>query len=171
MKLSGSTASTATPTEDTYIWEFVDYEDLGERPAYQDDTKLSYQILASFRIVNYDYDPDEDEEDWNGYQVREYIAYAKANADGTNYKEIWNAPKAKARPFLHALAGREIQDGEALDLDELLGKRMKGTLKLKDNGYPTIVGAVALRGGKKAKAAPKPEPAADADDDGAFDLD
>lgn len=169
MKLTASTAEAVCPPEDVYVLEFTDYEDLGERAAYQDDTKLSYQILARFQIVNYDYDPDEDERDWNGYELREYLSYAKANADGTNYKEIWNAPRAKARPFFYALAGREIQDGEALDLDELVGKRFKGTIKAKDNGYPTVVGAVALRGGKKAKPAPKA--AAADDDDGAFDLD
>ena len=171
MKLAGSTASVSTPPEDVYVWEFTDYEDLGARPAYQDDTKSSYQILARFQIRNYDYDPDEDEEDWNGYEIREYLSYAKANADGTNYKEIWNAPKAKARPFLHALAGRTIEDGEPLDLDELIGKRFKGTVKEKDNGYPTIVGPIAMRGGKR-KAAPKAKPDPDEDeDDEAFDLD
>ena len=169
MKLAGSTATATFPPEDIYVLEFSDYEDLGSRPAYQDDTKLSYQILARFQIVNYDYDPDEDEEDWNGYELREYISYAKANADGTNFKEIWNAPRAKARPIFHALAGRTIEDGEPIDLDELVGKRFRGTVKLKENGYPTIEGAVALRGGKKTKAAPKPKP--DPDDDGAFDLD
>lgn len=170
MKLAGSTAEISVPTPDVYTWEFVDYEDLGARPAYQDDTKLSYQMLARFQIVNYDYDPDEDEEDWNGYELREYLSYAKANADGSNYKEMWNAPRAKARPFFHALAGREIEDGEPLDLDELLHRRFRGTLKIKDNGYPTIEGAVAMRGGKRKAAKAKPAPEPD-DDEEAFDLD
>lgn len=170
MKLAGSTATVTSPPEDVYVWEFSDYEDLGARPAYQDDTKLSYQILARFQIVNFDYDPDEDEEDWNGYELREYLSYAKANADGSNYKEIWNAPRAKARPFFHALAGREIEDGEPLDLDELIGKRMKASAKMKENGYPTIVGPVALRGGKRKAAKAKPAPEPD-DDEEAFDLD
>lgn len=47
-------------------------------------------------------------------------------------------PNANARKFAQALLGRDVMKGEAVDLDDLVGRNAVARITTNDNGYSTI---------------------------------
>lgn len=47
-------------------------------------------------------------------------------------------PRSKAGQFLAAIIGRQLEVGESIDPDTLIGKKVKVLIEQNEKGYPTI---------------------------------
>lgn len=139
------------PPKDTYILELIEIGEFEDKPAYGSETVINTQTRMSFRVV--EYDPYEDEQDWNGTEVRDYYVFWKYDKTKDKKFDTWCHEKSKTYPMLTALLGHEPEAGEDIDLSSLLGKRVKATVEPKESGYPKISNPIKYRQRRGAKAA------------------
>jgi hypothetical protein len=131
------------PPKDTYILELIEIGEFEDKPAYGSETVINTQTRMSFRVV--EYDPYEDEQDWNGTEVRDYYVFWKYDKTKDKKFDTWCHEKSKTYPMLTALLGHEPEAGEDIDLSSLLGKRVKATVEPKESGYPKISNPIKYR--------------------------
>lgn len=130
-------AEVTCPPADTYVLRLVDIGPFEDRAAFQDPTTTNTQSRITFEIVDYDYDEDEDERDWNGTEVSDFFVFFKTRQNGER-KETWKDDRSNAYKLLTALLGHEPEDGEDINLQELIGRRIKATVEPKSSGWPKI---------------------------------
>lgn len=150
------------PPEDIYTLELVTFGEFQEKPAFNDPTTTNIQSRVEFKIVDFDYDPDMDDRDWNGARVADFYVFFRRDAEG-NEKETWKSPKSNANKLLMALLGKEPEEGQDIDLPSLAGRRIKANVAPKESGWPKISSPVKTRQ-KKAKKASGPNPFDDDED-------
>lgn len=155
------------PPEDIYTLELKEIGELEERQSTafnaNDPDDINTQSKFTFQIVDYDFDPDEDDRDWNGFEVFEYPVFYRRKVGQPVEKNgaVFKSERANAYKLLTAL-GFDIDSGENIDLGAAIGRRIKSTLKPKKSGWPKIESPAKARQ-RRRKAAPVVE------DDGAFD--
>lgn len=162
-------AEAECPPEDIYTLKLTAIGDLEEkqstpfRPGEPDD--INTQSRFTFQIVDFDYDPDEDERDWNGLEVFAYPVFfrRKFGEDADKNKAVFKSERANSYKLLTAL-GFDVDSGDNIPLDEAIGQRIKATLQPKQSGWPKIVGPTKTRQ-RRRKTEPQPEPADDTFDE------
>ena len=168
MKITG-TATAATefecPPEDIYTLELTSYEEQPIKPGFNNDTNIDeYSVRLFFKIVDFPYDPDEDETDWNGTEIRQFYTWQRYDKTEEKMYSTYLSEKSKAFAIFSALLGRPVTPDDTLDLDEWIGRRVKATITENKNGWPDIKSPVKARSPKRA-AKPKPAPEPEFDDD------
>lgn len=149
------------PPEDIYTLELVEFGEFHEKPDNFNEGWVNTQTRVTFKIVDFDFDPDVDDRDWNGVQVADYWVFFKRDPDG-NERDTWKSPKAKSNELLRALLGRDLEDGEDIALEGMVGRRIKANVTPKASGWPKISNPVKARQRKAAKPT-GPNPFADED--------
>lgn len=149
-KPSDSGGDFVVPEPGVYKMEFTDYDEpvLSTFKKKNGDDQYRIKLVFTIRDEESDYDGEEIWA-WYGWSMHE---------------------KSHLYPVIKALLGRDIEDDEEPDLDELLGKFIMGTLdnKTKDNGktFANLIAASPVRRkGKEAKAPAKPAPKAEESDE------
>lgn len=149
-------ASAECPPEDVYVLKLTRIGEFEERGAFQDPETINTQARISFEIVEFDYDEDEDERDWNGVEISDFFVFYK-NVKGKTY-ETWKNDRSNAYKLLTALLGHEPEEGEEIDLQALVGRHIKATIEQKQSGWPKITKPLPYKKRrKKAPVAPEPD--------------
>lgn len=152
------------PPEDVYTLELVEFGDFQEKPDTFNPGWVNIQSRVEFKVVDFDYDPDEDDRDWNGAKVADFYVFFKRDAEG-NEKETWKSERANSNKLLTALLGRELEEGEDIDLPELVGRRIKANVAPKESGWPKISNPIKARQRKATTKKPTgPNPYEDDDE-------
>ena len=133
------------PPKDSYVLELIEIGEFEEKLAFGSDHIVNTQTRMSFRVVEFDYDSDYDDTDWNGTEVRDYYVFWKYDKTKDKKFDTWCHEKSKTYPMLTALLGHEPEAGEDIDLSSLLGKRVKATVEPKESGYPKISNPIKYR--------------------------
>lgn len=147
------------PPIDQYILELKSFTGFATRSGYRnqqpDDTIVESYSDFYFQIVDYDYDDEEDDRDWNGSEVKPRLVFFREDTKSGNQSETWKDERSNANSILVALLGHKPEEGEDFDLDDFVGKRIRATVEPNKKGWPTIKqgSAVPFRQ-KKKKAAP-----------------
>lgn len=153
-KLSTSTGEFVVPEPGIYKMELLSYTE--PTPSAFDPEKLRFSM--TFAIV--------DDEEFEGAEVRQFFGYSMH-------------AKSKLLPVIKALlGGAEVSEDDEIDLDDLIGKRIMGTVdvteKPRTDGMGTarfanLVAAAPLKRKKLAEetAAPKRKSAWDDEEDAA----
>src|SRR5690606_41951029 len=92
---------------------FGDYQ---KKPSSKDPSSTNNQSRLAFKILNFDYNPDMHERDWNRQTVADFYVFWKRDADGRE-RETWKSDRAKSNELLRALLGRDLEEGEEVDLE------------------------------------------------------
>lgn len=162
------TAEAECPPEDVYTLELVNIGDFEEKPAYkfnpEDPDVINTQSKFTFQIVDFDYDEDMDDRDWNGVQLSDWYVFFKLYQADNKETETWKNEKSNANKMLKALIGRDLEEGEDVDLPSLVGRRIKATVAPKSSGWPKISNPMKVRQRKTAKKASVPNPYDDEDE-------
>lgn len=140
------------PPKETYVLELIAIGEFEDKPAFGSETMINTQSRFSFQVVEYDYDPDYDEQDWNGVEVRDWYVFFKHDTVKDKTYNTWCHEKSKTYPMLTALLGHEPVPGEKLELSDLVGKRVKATVEPKESGYPKISNPIKYRQRRKGAA-------------------
>lgn len=162
-------ADAECPPEDVYTLELTAIGDLEEKQSAafnaNEPDDINTQSRFTFQIVDFEYDEDVDERDWNGLEVFAYPVFyrRKFGEDADKNKAVFKSERANSYKLLTAL-GFDIDSGENLELNEAIGTRIKATLKPKRSGWPKITDPAKTRQRRKRKAAPV-EPEDDTFDD------
>lgn len=153
MRLTAAPQTAVCPPEDVYTLVFTEYEALEPAKNQWSKDDLVHQIKAFLEVIDYPYDPDDDDdEDWNGTRISQFFTFGYSTPGKEGIRYTWNSKRSPFRPVIEALSKKTYEDDESFDLDDLVGNRMKATIKENDKGYPRIESAMALRGKSKAKA-------------------
>lgn len=151
------------PPKDTYILELIEVGPFEDRQAFGSETVTNTQSRLTFKVVDFEYDSEIDDQDWNGTQVSDYYVFFKFDAEKQRRSETWCHEKSKVYPMLTALLGREPEQGEKIELTELLGRRVKATVEPKESGYPKISNPIKFRMRRRRNddedSEPSPDPA------------
>src|SRR5690606_7681385 len=142
------------PESGAYELEFTKYSDIVKMPSFDDETKLIDKIYLTFAVVNFDYDPDVDDQDWNGVEFN--VLYTVSLHKRSNLG-----------PIIAALAGlNSVEEipGD-VELDTLIGKRITATVGQTPGGYAKLSGPAPARRKKKKAAAPVANVFTDDDDE------
>lgn len=158
-----TSAEAECPPEDIYTLELVEFGEFQEKPAFNDPDTTNIQSRVEFQVVDFDYDPDMDDRDWNGVRVADFYVFFKRASDGTE-RDTWKSPKAKSNELLRALLGRDLEDGEDIDIAALVGRRVKANVAPKESGWPKITNPVKVRQRKAAAKPTTPNPFSDDDE-------
>ena len=149
------TTTAECPPEDVYTLELVTIGEFEEKPAYKfnpdDPDVVNTQSRFTFKIVDFDYDPDMDDRDWNGAEVSDFFVFFKHYVESGKDTETWKNEKANSNKLIKALVGRDLEDGEDIDLPGLVGRRIKATVAPKSSGWPKISNPMKTRQRKAAK--------------------
>lgn len=149
------TVNAECPPEDVYTLELVGYSEFEEKPAFkfnpEDPDVINTQSRFTFKVVDFDYDEEMDDRDWNGAQVSDFFVFFKKYVDTGNETETWKNERSNANKLIKALIGRDLEDGEDIDLPELVGRRIKATVAPKASGWPKISNPMRTRQRRAAK--------------------
>lgn len=133
-KPSASTSEFVVPDAGVYTMEFTDYNEPEISMYKKANGEDQWRIKLVFTI--------RDDDDYAGEEIWAWYGWSMH-------------PKAKLYPIVKALLGRDIDEDEDPDLDDLLGKRIMGTLdnvtKTTENGTKTYANLVAASPVRKAK--------------------
>lgn len=147
------------PPKDVYTLELTQIGEFVEKPAFknspEDPDIINTQSRIEFQIVDYDYDPDEDDKDWNGTRVADFFVFFKTHPDGA-VKDTWKHERSNAHKLIVALIGHEPQDGEDVDLEAMVGRRIKATVEPKTSGWPKITNPVKAKQRRNGASASAP---------------
>lgn len=148
-----ATSDFEVPEPGVYTLEFIGHGEVTQVPSFNDPNKMQDRIRLDFHVTDFDYDPDEDERDWNGVRVSDFFTVSLHE-------------KAKLTPVVVALRGGvPIEDDEDVSLEDLIGKQLMATLERTEKGYAKIVSAAPVRRKKKKATMPvTPDPFADDED-------
>lgn len=149
------------PPKDSYVLELIQIGDFEEKPAFNNPDQINTQTRMTFKIVEFDYDSEYDDKDWNGEQVSDFYVFFKKDIPKDKVFNTWCHEKSKTFPMLTALLGHEPEPGEDIQLSELLGRRVKATVEPKESGYPKITSPLKHRQRKQKRAAAEPDPFTD----------
>lgn len=133
------------PPKDTYVLELIEIGEFEDRLAFGSETVTNTQTRMAFKIVDFEYDPDYDEQDWNGTEVRDYYVFWKYDSAKDKKFDTWCHEKSKTYPMLSALLGHDPEPGEDINLSDLIGRRVKATVEPKESGYPKISNPIKYR--------------------------
>ncbi len=156
-------SSVECPPTDQYILELKSFTGFSTRPGYRnqqpDDTIQETYSDFYFQIVDYDHDPDEDDRDWNGFEVKPRLVFFREDTKNDKRSETWKDERSNANSILVALLGHKPEEGEPIELEDFVGKRIRATVEPNAKGWPAVKqgSAVSFRQ-KKRKAAPVVEP-------------
>lgn len=151
------------PPLDSYVLRLVNASDVEMRPAYGADRndpncRKEPNIQLTWKIAEFVYDPDEDERDWNGFEVKQWYTISRN----------LNNEKSKLGQTLKALMKLEtLPEGLQIDMEEYYSERIKATVGPNKNGWPRVDSPLAY----KPKRAKKPQPVYDEDEDDPFEDD
>lgn len=150
-----SKSSTIVPDAGAYELELVKYSDIVQMASYDDPAKMVNKIYLTFAVVNFDFDPEYDETDWNGVEFD--VLYTASLHKRANLSPVVAA-------LMNLDSVEDIPDD--VELEALKGKRITATIGKTPGGYAKLSGAAPAR--RKKKSRPAAAPAAsvfDADDD------
>ena len=147
------------PPKDTYILELTEIGEFHDKLAFGSENVINTQSRLTFTICEYEYDSEYDEQDWNGTQVSDFYVFRKFDQEKQRHSETWCHEKSKVYPMLAALLGHDPEAGENIDLQNLIGKRVKATVEPKESGYPKISNPIKYRARRPAKVEPQEEEA------------
>lgn len=150
------------PPEDIYTFEVIDISDPEEKSGYNDG-EVDIQCYATCKLQNYPYDPEDEEDyDWNGTEVRQYLTLARRYRDKETEElkkpsPVWKSERSNARPFVEAIFPewdwtKEGLKNRAIVLDDFIGRRFRATCKANDKGYPRLSGFA--KAGRQPKKPP-----------------
>lgn len=133
------------PPEDSYTWELIDVGDFQERESNgftaNDPDVINTQSRLVWQMVDYDYDPEQDEQDWNGLEVHTYVTFLRRLASEADEpeknKSIFRSNRSIAYQILTAL-GFDVENDSEMDLSSKKGWRVKATPTPKANGWPKL---------------------------------
>lgn len=133
------------PPEDSYTWELIEIGDFEERESNgftaNDPDVINTQSRFVWKMVDYDYDPSEDEQDWNGLEVYTYVTFFRRLASEANQpeknKSIFRSNRSVAYQILTALGFDVEQEGD-MDLSSKKGWLVKATPVPKASGWPKL---------------------------------
>jgi hypothetical protein len=154
-KPSESKGDFQVPDPGVYRMEFTSYDEPELSRFKKENGDDAWRVKLEFVIRD-------EESDFDGSKVMAWFSWSMH-------------PKSKLYPIVKAMLGREIDDDEEPDLDELIGTHIMGTLDHKtskrDDGsertFANLIAASPVRKKKPSLAAPpKKAPAPVADDDG-----
>jgi len=144
------------PDEGVYIFELTNAGETRTEPDIFNEGKERTTIPLEWTI--------RDDDDFDGTMVRQYYTYKIGNPDYPS----------KLRPFVIAIVGHDIQDGEDVDVYAMVGSRIQATIKHKPNKSGVmrahIEAPVPIRKKKGQKTLPTVMPEDDpfeTEDDGA----
>lgn len=131
------------PPEDTYTVKFVQHSDIQQMENSFKPGQMKNVIYLSFVIVDREYDPEFDERDWNGFEIRELFTVSLSE-------------RARLYPFVKALrGGGTIEEGEDVEIGDLIGKTIKATINKSEKGWPKLDAPIPAR-----RQRPKSQPEA-----------
>jgi hypothetical protein len=140
-KPSNSTAEFTVPDAGVYKMEFTDYDEPAISQYKKKNGDDQWRIKMVFTI--------RDDDDYEGEEIWAWYGWSMH-------------PKAKLYPIIKALLGREIEEDDEPDLDDLVGKHIMGTLdnvtKTTENGTRTYANLIAASPVRKAKVKPVTAP-------------
>lgn len=139
------------PPHDTYVLELKTIGEFHDKPSFENPEIIQVQSKWTFEVVDFEYDEDVDEKDWNGTQVADYLVFFRKHPDGTT-KESWKSDRSNAYKMIGAFLGRPPEDGEDIDLQEFVGKRIKATVAPKASGWPKISAPMPHKAKKRRTA-------------------
>lgn len=175
------------PPVDIYTWRITKASDPEEKEGFNEH-EVDIQTVLDVTLEGYDYDPDEDERDWNGFDTKLFLVlgrkYPRKDKSGNLLEDrdgyivmsdpspVWKSTHANAR---HAKVVRAIfpefpwDDKDAmkhqhLDLDAFEGRRFRAQAAPNDKGYCRLDNFSPAARQRKQKPAPPPPPV-DVDDD------
>lgn len=163
MIITGSASTAAEfdcPPQDVYTLELVGHEEQPVKPGYNNDTNIDeYSVRLFFKIVDHPYDPDEDDTDWNGTEIRQFYTWQRYDKAEQKMYSTYLSEKSKAYAIFSALLGRPVTEDDEIDLEAFEGRRVKATIVENKKGWPDIQSPVKARSPKRrAKPVPAPEP-------------
>lgn len=133
------------PPADTYTLELAAIGEFEKKLAWGSETITNTQTRITFTIVDFDYDDEVDDQDWNGVQVSDFYVFWKHDGTKDRTYDTWCHEKSNAYALLTALLGHTPEAGEDIDLQALIGKRIKATVEPKESGYPKITKPLKYR--------------------------
>lgn len=133
------------PTPDTYTWELAEIGEFEERDSdgftANDPDVINTQSRFTWKLVDFDYDPDQDEEDWNGLEAYTYVSFYRRlqseREKPEKNKAIFKSNRSVAYEILTAL-GFDVEAGDDMDLSSKLGWRVKAYCEPKQSGWPKL---------------------------------
>ena len=144
MALTLSTKTgTDAPEAGQYELVFVKHSDIVQMTDYEDKDKLINKIYCTFRIENFDYDPEVDDQNYNGHEF-DVLYTASLNK------------RANLTIAMAALAGLTKEEFAALgdvQLSDYFGRRINATVEQTPGGYAKISAATPVRRKKANKPA------------------
>lgn len=138
-------AEAECPPEDTYTWELTDIGEFEEKDSRgfreSDPDVINTQSRFVWTLVDFDYDEEQDERDWNGFEARTYVTFYRRlqseREDPTKNKAIFKSERSVAYQVLTAL-GFDVDSGEDIDLGTAKGTRVKASCAPKESGWPKL---------------------------------
>lgn len=148
------------PPEDSYVLMLAEVGEFHDKPNFNDPNVSNTQTRITFEVADFDYDPDEDDRDWNGARVSDFFVFFKTRTTDNTRWETWKNESSNAYALVKALLGHTPEDGEAVDLQSLVGTKIKATVTPKQSGWPKITKPLPYKKRRK-KAQPEPDPIED----------
>jgi hypothetical protein len=148
------------PPSDVYVLELVTIGAFHEKPSFENPEIIQVQSKWDFKIVDFEYDEDVDDRDWNGVTVSDYLVFFRKHPDGTT-KESWKSERSNAYKMITAFLGKPPEDGDDVDLQSFVGKRIKATVAPKASGWPKISGPMAHKSKRRRAVEPDADEAED----------
>lgn len=145
-----TTSDVVCPPYGIYTLEITKVNPMVEKPALKfkedDADATNTQNSIEFTIRDFDYDPEQDERDWNGFSFLDFFTWAREYHDSGRKTQVWRAENSKAYPLVAAILGRAPQKGDSITIDEsLVGTRIQATIDKTKKGYPTVKNPAPVR--------------------------
>jgi len=109
---------------DTYVLRLVQIGDPVDVPAFDNPEQMRTRFRLDWEIADYAGD-DDDAPDNVGTRVSEWFTASLHE-------------RSKLLPFVKAMLGRDIETGENLEMQSLVGSLIKCDVWSKDNGYLAV---------------------------------
>lgn len=142
--------SSALPPLGFYVGKLTAIEDAGKSTGKYGEQHQVRLIIRLREVFSLD-DPDSEE------AADEYIG-----TDLWAFANLMFTPRSKLRGWCSEIAGREIEDGEDFDVNEIIGRDVRVHIGKNTEGNPSVQGLTRYIK-PKAKKRPKPEPESEDD--------
>lgn len=148
------------PPIDQYVLELKSFTGFATRGGYRnqqpDNSIVETYSDFYFDIVEFEYDDEEDDRDWNGFEVKPRLVFFREDTQSGKTSETWKNEKSNTYPFIVALLGHVPDEGEDIDLEDFVGKRIRATVEPNAKGWPSIKQGSAVPFRQRKKKAVEP---------------
>lgn len=146
MALTIKATTGALPPLGLYVGTITDIEDMGEEMAPWG--KLQHQVKLHIELIDILHSDDED------------VAAGYIGDDIHAYANLVFSSGSKLRQWFHSIV-REVEDGEDVELDEMIGKPVRFTVALNSAKKPTVSDVAGYKKSSKPKRKRRQAPVED----------